>query len=206
MIQTIFFDFGGVIIQPPNVNWVNRWKNHLRISDHPEIIEMLENPNESQLVKDMCLGKITEDYVWVTMTQKWHINPVLLAQIKRRLLSKRQLNEPILKFMTELKGRYQTAILSNAGDKSRQLMEETYQLHQIVDEIIISAEEGVIKPDPRIFEIAMARMHAEPESSLLVDDFYANVMSAKAFGMQGVHFTDTQQAISEVRAMLNGRM
>ena len=206
MIKTIFFDFGGVIIKPPNYKWINRWKKQLGISEHPEIVEMLENPNGSQLVKDVCLGKVPEDHLWAVMTEKWRINPVLLEQIRRKLLSKRQLNKHILKFMNEVADGYATAILSNAGDQSRQLMEGTYQLHQIVDEIIISAEEGVIKPDPRIFEIAMTRMAAVPDTSLLVDDFEENVIAARAFGMQAVHFTDTHQAIDEVRALLNGRV
>jgi epoxide hydrolase-like predicted phosphatase len=206
VIKTIFFDFGGVIIKPPNMKWIQRWKDQLGINEHPEILEMLENPHGSQLVQDICLGKAPEDYLWMVMTEKWHINPALLAQIRRRLRSSRQLNRQVVRFMDELKSQYQTAILSNAGDQARQLMEETYRLDRYVDTIIISAEEGVIKPDPRIFEIAMERMSAEPKSSLLVDDFEENVLAARAFGMQAVHFTDTHQAIDEVRALLNGKV
>jgi epoxide hydrolase-like predicted phosphatase len=206
VIKTIFFDFGGVIIKPPNYKWVNRWKKQLGISQHPEIVEMLENPNGSQLVQDVCLGKIPEDHLWAVMTEKWRISPVLLNQIRRKLLSKRQLNQHILKLMKDVGDDYDTAILSNAGDQSRQLMEGTYQLHQIVDEIIISAEEGVIKPDQRIFEIAMARMDAAPETSLLLDDSQENVAAARAFGMQAVQFIDTGQAISEIRVALNGKV
>jgi putative hydrolase of the HAD superfamily len=206
VIKTIFFDFGGVIIKPPNYKWINRWKKQLGISQHPEIVEMLENPNDSKLVQDICLGKIPEDHLWTLMTKKWRINPTLLSHIRRKMLSKRQLNQHILAFMNEVASDFTTAILSNAGDQSRQLMEGTFKLHHIVDEIIISAEEGVIKPDPRIFEIAMARMNAEPETSLLLDDFEENVLAAIEFGMKAVHFTDTQQAIDEVRALLNGKV
>jgi epoxide hydrolase-like predicted phosphatase len=206
LIKTIFFDFGGVIIKPPNYKWINRWKKQLGISAHPEIMEMLENPNGSKLVQDVCLGKIQEDHLWAVMTETWRINPVLLGQIRRKLLSKRQLNQHILAFMNEVAKTYTTAILSNAGDKSRQLMEETYQLHQIVDEIIISAEEGVIKPDPRMFEIAMTRMDAAPETSLLLDDSQENVAAAQDFGMRAVQFIDTQQAIGEMRVVLNGKV
>ncbi|MBW6467093.1 MAG: HAD family phosphatase [Brevefilum sp.] len=206
MIKTIFFDFGGVIIKPPNYKWIKRWKKHLGISDHPEIMEMLENSNGSQLVQDVCLGKIPEDHLWAVMTDKWRINPAVLSQVRRKLLSKRQLNQHILAFMTEVAADFDTAILSNAGDQSRQLMEGTYQLHQIVDEIIISAEEGVIKPDPRIFEIAMARMNAAPETSLLLDDSQENVAAAQAFGMRAVQFIDTQQAIGKMRVALDGKV
>lgn len=204
-IKTIFFDFGGVIIKAPHHKWVNRWKKVLGIKDQPEILEMLENPQDSQLVKDICLGKIPEDHIWHIMAEKWHIKPALIEQIRRRIFSKRQLNQPIVKFMGELNGQYPIAILSNAGDKARRLMEDTYQLDRIVDDIIISAEEGVIKPDPRIFEIAMARMDAEPETSLLLDDTLENVSAARAFGMQAIQFINHQQAIQAVRDRLNER-
>lgn len=204
-IKTIFFDFGGVIINTPSVRWVKRWKKVLGINNNPEILEMLENPQDSPMVKDICLGKIPEDTMWMIMTEKWHLNPALLGKIRTKLFSKRQLNKDILNFMAEIQDQYQTAILSNAGDKSRHLMVDTYQLDHYVDEIIISAEEGVIKPDPRIFEIAMDRMNAEPETSLLLDDTLENVIAARAFGMKAVQFLDSKQAILAMRDYLNER-
>jgi len=201
-VKTIFFDFGGVIIKTPSVKWIKRWKKVLGINNNPEILEMLDNPQDSQLVKDICLGKVPEDTMWMVMTEQWHLNPALLGKIRTKLFSKRQLNKDILMFMSETQTKYQTAILSNAGDKSRQLMEETYQLDRYVDEIIISAEEGVIKPDPRIYEIAMNRMGAEPETSLLLDDTLENVVAARAFGMKAVQFLDSKQAIKEIREFL----
>ena len=205
-VRTIFFDFGGVIIDTPNVRWIKRWKRLLGVNDHPEMLEMLENPHQSPLVKDICLGKIPEDTMWVMMTEKWHLNPALLDKIRRKLFSKRHLNQDILKLMAELQVNYQTAILSNAGDKTRQLMVDTFHLDRYVDEIIISAEEGVIKPDPRIFEIAMDRLDAEPETSLLLDDTQENITAARAFGMLAVRFINTQQAIQVVREYLNERI
>jgi len=205
-VRTIFFDFGGVIIDSPNMRWIKRWKRVLGIKDHPEILEMVENPHGSPLVKDICLGKVSEDTLWMTMTEKWQLNPALLEKIRAKIFSRRQLNQDILKFMAELQQAYQTAILSNAGDKARQLMVDTYHLDRNVDEIIISAEEGVIKPDPRIFEIAMERMDAIPETSLLLDDTQENVAAARAFGMQAVQFINTQQAIQAVREYLNERI
>ncbi len=201
-VKTIFFDFGGVIIKTPSLRWVQRWKKVLGINNNPEILEMLENPQDSPLVKDICLGKIPEDTMWVLMTEKWHLNPALLERIRTKLFSRRQLNKDVLNFMAETQDQYQTAILSNAGDKSRHLMVDTYQLDRYVGEIIISAEEGIIKPDPRIFEIAMAKMGAEPETSLLLDDTLENVTAAQAFGMKAVQFLDSKQAILAVREYL----
>jgi HAD superfamily hydrolase (TIGR01509 family) len=61
---------------------------------------------------------------------------------------------------------------------------------------------GVIKPDPKIFQIAMERMHTVPEQSLLLDDYEVNVQAAREFGMKAVHFISNEQAIPMIREML----
>jgi epoxide hydrolase-like predicted phosphatase len=203
VIKTIFFDFGGVIINTPNFQQLNRWKKLLGLSNEPEIVEMLANPYESQLVQDICLGKITEDHLWVLMAEKWHIKPKFIRTVRRRLFSKRQLNKPIVQLMAELHENYQTAILSNAGDQTRRVLEDVYHLDRYVDDIIISAEEGVIKPDPQIYQIAMARLATTPETSLFLDDYLGNVEAARDFGMRAVQFINNDQAIQMIREHLD---
>lgn len=203
VIKTIFFDFGGVIIKTPNLHRLNRWKKFLGLANEPEIVEMLANPYESQLVKDICLGKITEDHLWVLMAEKWHIKPKFIRTVRRRLFSKRQLNKPIVQLMAELHKNYQTAILSNAGDQTRRVLEDVYHLDRYVDDIIISAEEGVIKPDPQIYQIAMERLATTPESSLFLDDYLGNVEAARDVGMRAVQFINNHQAIQMIRELLD---
>lgn len=201
-IKTVFFDFGGVILKTPNFRWMQRWGKIFGLKDHPDIAEMLSNPNESQLVKDICLGKISEDHVWELMSDRWLVKPRTIQRLRTRFFSKRQLNQGMIKFLAEISQSYQTAILSNAGDRTRQVIEGVYLLDQYVDDIIISAEEGVIKPDPRIFEIAMQRLGAAPKTSLFVDDYMENVLAARDFGMHAVQFNNNQQAIQMMRDYL----
>lgn len=201
-VKTILFDFGGVIIKTPNLKRLKRLKSLFGSGSHPDVDAMLSNPNESQLVQDICLGKITEDQLWLLMAEKWHVNPRLMRRVKRCLFSKRSLNKPLVKFIGELQENYQTAILSNAGDQTRRVMEERLGLDRYVEEIIISAEEGVIKPDHRIFQIAMDRLNASPETSLFIDDYRVNVEAARDFGMNAVQFINNHQVIQAVRDYL----
>ncbi len=71
------------------------------------------------------------------------------------------------------------------------------------DSVTISAEEGVMKPDPRIFEIALARAGVLPEEAVFVDDFAANVEGARRVGLRAIHFRSTAQALAEL-ARLTG--
>jgi len=61
MIQTLIFDFGGVLVKAPNLTWLRCFEGVLGFENDPELKTIFTNPNESQLVKEMCLGNLTED-------------------------------------------------------------------------------------------------------------------------------------------------
>ena len=67
-----------------------------------------------------------------------------------------------------------------------------------LDTITISGEEGVMKPDERIYRIALGRLNVEPNEAIFVDDFSENVVAARMLGMTGVHFADPQLARREL--------
>lgn len=56
--------------------------------------------------------------------------------------------------------------------------------------IVASGHEGLIKPDPAIFELACARFGHAPEDLLFVDDGAHNIETARALGFDTHHFTD----------------
>ena len=62
--------------------------------------------------------------------------------------------------------------------------------------IVISGEVGVIKPDPRIYEILLARFAIDPHRAVYIDDVAANVEASRPFGIHGIHFT-TPKALRE---------
>jgi len=57
-------------------------------------------------------------------------------------------------------------------------------------DIIVSGEERIAKPDPAIFDLAMARFGLKPGQALFVDDRADNVAAGEAAGMIGHHFRD----------------
>ena len=56
-------------------------------------------------------------------------------------------------------------------------------------DIVISAETAIMKPDPRIFRVFCERYGIAPESCVFIDDNDVNVVSARRYGMAGIHFT-----------------
>jgi 2-haloacid dehalogenase len=56
--------------------------------------------------------------------------------------------------------------------------------------IVVSGEERLVKPDPRIFRLLIERYELQPRRSAYVDDVAANIEAAAAAGLRAVLFTD----------------
>jgi putative hydrolase of the HAD superfamily len=201
-IQAVIFDFGGVLYHLPDRSWMMRWKHVMNIKDESALLTMLASPNESKFLMDILVGKLDEDELWDRFARDLKIKPVLMQRIRRSFMSKRRLNKPLAAFLSGLRESYKTAILSNAGSDARRIFTEVYEFHKIVDEMIISAEERVAKPDQRIYEIAAGRLEIEPQEAVFVDDFPENIAAAQDFGMHAVLFQNNEQVIAEVNRIL----
>ena len=55
--------------------------------------------------------------------------------------------------------------------------------------MVISGEVGVIKPDPRIYKIMLARFAIDPHRAVYIDDVAVNAEAAAGMGIHGIHFT-----------------
>jgi HAD superfamily hydrolase (TIGR01493 family) len=61
------------------------------------------------------------------------------------------------------------AVVSNIGWDIRSVL-ELHDVARYVDEVVLSYQEGVIKPDPKIFRVACDRLGVDPADTLMVGD------------------------------------
>ena len=57
-------------------------------------------------------------------------------------------------------------------------------------DIVVSGEERLVKPDPAIYHLALARFGLRAGEAVFIDDNEANVAGAAAVGLHALHFTD----------------
>jgi HAD superfamily hydrolase (TIGR01509 family) len=82
--------------------------------------------------------------------------------------------------------RFKLVVVSNANGKLKVLFERL-RLARRFDVMLDSAEEGVEKPDPRLFQIALERSASRPEETLHVGDLYhVDVEGARGAGLRAV--------------------
>jgi 2-haloacid dehalogenase len=78
---------------------------------------------------------------------------------------------------------------------------ETFPFLGLFDDIVVSGEERLAKPDPRVFALLERRAGRPLSSCVFVDDSQRNGEAARAAGMDAILFTDT----GHLRADLHGR-
>lgn len=66
--------------------------------------------------------------------------------------------------------------------------------------VVVSAEHGVIKPDPAIFHLVVERTGLRPDDMLFVDDSAPNIETAASLGFHVHHFTDPAALGPQLRA------
>jgi putative hydrolase of the HAD superfamily len=112
-------------------------------------------------------------------------------------------NPELAAFFGSLRPRYQTALLSNSFDGARREEERRYHFSELADLIIYSHEEGVEKPDPRIYARACERLGVQPEEMIFLDDVERNITAAAAYGINAILFRDNAQAIADIQRRLD---
>lgn len=82
--------------------------------------------------------------------------------------------------------------LTNFGAELWAGFRPTEEIFDLFDDIVVSGEEKLAKPDPAIFNLAQARFGHRPEALLFIDDNRANVDAAKQCGWQAHFFRNAE--------------
>ena len=107
-------------------------------------------------------------------------------------------------WIKELKERgYRIYILSNWSKPAYDACQNTaLSFLPLVDGVVFSYKEFVIKPDKKIYEIICDRYDINPAEAVFLDDSEANIMSAREFGLHAIHFKSYEQGRKELEELL----
>jgi HAD superfamily hydrolase (TIGR01549 family) len=197
-VDTIFLDAGGVFVFP---NWqrvsealarqgVSVARDRLAAAE-PRAKRDLDSPALLRLSTDASRGwdyfnRVLE-HAGVPRSQS---TDAALAEV-RAYHSRSNLWEWVPDGTRESLARlaslgFRVAVVSNSNGTLRQKLERLGLLHHF-SLVIDSAIEGVEKPDPRIFSLALERIGARAETTLHAGDFYnIDVVGARAAGLRAV--------------------
>lgn len=95
---------------------------------------------------------------------------------------------------------YPLILVSNTNAAHAEFIERSYSLFRHFDHRILSHEVGSMKPDRRIYDVAIAATGKTPESLFFTDDREENVESAVQLGIQAHRFQSVSGLVEALRA------
>lgn len=88
--------------------------------------------------------------------------------------------------------------LSNWSVETFALVRPVYPVLDLMEDMVISGVEKVMKPDHRIFELALDRFGIKAEETIFIDDNPNNVKAANELGIHGILFHSREQLEKEL--------
>lgn len=197
-IKAVVFDMGGVILRTMDKR--PRAELAARFGMTYDEIDALVFGSESS--RRATLGEISQEAHWQSVAEHLGLDSTQLAQFRKEFWAGDRADKDLMNFIAGLRPALKTAVLSNAWPGTRETATTVYGIPDIFDTMVFSAEEGMAKPDPRIYRLVLARLDAEPEQSIFVDDFQVNIDAAQALGMHAILFRSFEQFCKEFQAAI----
>lgn len=168
-VEWIFFDVGSTLI------------NERKVYEH-RMRDMAEATNRAfEQIYDMAISFYKEN-------KKGDLEVAKLLGIPKQkwYFDEEVLYEDAIPCLEQLSKRYKIGIIANQALGTVERLQQ-HGILQFIDLVIASAEEGVAKPDPRIFQIALERSGCKPENAVMIGDRIDNdIEPAKRMGMKTI--------------------
>jgi len=184
-IKAIIFDFGGVLI-----DWSPHNLYQSYFPDHPQAID--------EFLKEV------DFYTWNAKQDQGRSFIEAVTELSEKFPHRRELIQAYadnwedsitgefkgtIEILYELKSKgYPLYGLSNWSAETFPLIKDDYPFFNKFDEIILSGEVGLIKPDPEIYHLLLSKISYTANECVFIDDSMANIDAAKDLGLQVLHF------------------
>lgn len=152
------------------------------------------------LLEDLETGRLDEAGFEPRFAAALGLSPDRADGLIERIFAGMRPDQAMLDALEAAKrGGVRTGMVSNSWGEGRY---DRARFPALFDAVVISAEEGIRKPDPRIYELGAERLGLPPEEIVFVDDLPGNLKPARELGMATVHHTDAGRTIPELEELL----
>ena len=194
-IEAILFDWGGVLVEDPAPGLMRYCAEALAVSSslYMQVHGALAGPFQE--------GRITEQEFWVRVCTRLG-RPVpsrssLWGEAFRAIYRPRPEMFDLVRKLRD--SGHKTALLSNTEPPCSQFFREAG--YDMFDAQVFSCEEGICKPDRRIYERTIQRLGVAGSRTVFVDDRPAFVEGAQKAGLHGIPFTDIRHLQEDLAAI-----
>jgi glucose-1-phosphatase len=196
-IKAVIWDIGGVIMRTEDQAPRAELADELGVTRAYLNELVFEGEQGTQAQK----GEINRKELWDYVRSELKLAPGEYSDLNERFFGGDVLDTELVDFIRSLKPRFKIGIISNAWSQIEESLVE-WGINDAFEVVVGSGDVGIMKPDPRIFQIALERLGVESSEVVFVDDFIQNVRGAQALGIAAIHFQGREQVIQELEQLL----
>jgi epoxide hydrolase-like predicted phosphatase len=199
-IQAVIWDLGGVLLRTEDYapRRALAQQYGMTLEGLEDFIFSGESGGRAQR------GEISAEQHWENQRQVLGLDLVQMQSFRDQFWGGDRLDTDLVAYIRRLRGNYKTGLLSNAFSDLRRVVTEIWKFDDAFDDMIISAEVGLVKPDEQIYHLALDRLGVAPEAAVFIDDFSRNVEGARRVNMRAIRFLNPLQARGELESLLDG--
>lgn len=198
-IRAVVFDMGGVIVRTMDRNPRAKLAARYGLS-YAAIDDAVFNSATARLA---TLGQVSEADHWRAVAAQLKLDGADLSEFRTQFWAGDAVDQELITFINALRPKMRTGLLSNAWSDAREVVRAKYAFLHVFDAVIFSAEVGLAKPDPQIYQLMLAQLAVSPQQSIFVDDFLENVEAARAVGMHAIQFRSFEQFCADYSTMIS---
>lgn len=194
MIRTVISDMGNVILPFDISVFLTRIAKYSSM-EKEEIMSIPVLPDG--LIESFGKGRISPKKYFKGMKELFKVDLEfkVFLDIYCDIFS---LDVSVLEALNKLRGKKKLILLSNTDTLHFNYIKMRFPEIFIFDEYILSYEVGSVKPEEKIFKIAIEKSGAEPENVLFIDDMEENIRAAEKTGMKTIHFNSKTDLEAEM--------
>ena len=182
MIKAIIFDFFGVIRADSFHGWM---ANH----------GFTREDEAGQVSRLLDMGKIDIAEFFSRLAK---LSNQTVPELESEMKGYVKFDDKVIEYIKSLRNTYKIVVLSNSeGAYLRNILSEK-NLDALFDEIFISGELGVAKPDREMFELVLQKTGLDKSEAVFVDDQQKNTSAAEAIGIKSILFENVEKLKTDI--------
>ena len=208
-LRGVISDFGGVLTNPLSEGFAAMQRSSgISLASLGRAMARVAVEDGAHPLFELETGRLSEreflERLGSVLTEDLG-RPVELHGFGEAYFAELRPNDPMIARMRSLRARgYRMALLTNNVREWQPLWRRMLPVDEIFEVLVDSGFVGMRKPDTEIYELTLERLGLPASECLFVDDTDVNCDTARALGMTAVHFRDTEQALAEIDAALDG--
>ena len=196
-IKAVIWDLAGVVLHTIKGTFNSLLAERLGapLNDIERLMSSVEN-------KLWDMGKIDDDAFYTFLLKELNMPMEKKSVIRKFVLEDFYIDQEILAYTKKIRKSFTTVLLTNFPAHMHDFMKTDWIVDGAFDHIIASCDVKLLKPDPAIYTLTLARIGCRAEETVFIDDQEINVKAAQKLGINGIVYQSRSQTFNDLEDIL----